>query len=204
MGMDLYNSKGEYFRFNGIEWGYILHLAYEHGWEAPGTIREVMTNSPKVVGHKIEPVTRRETLFNFDEDEYTEEELNEIVSRRKVVIYDPEFAPEYETDSESYYFTNDGQLVTKDDALAIADALDKAVEKLSAPRIEPSTDFSEESIDGRMTDEDLIIFAGTSSENVVRKLATNYRVPPVEYWSTAPERVIEFAEFCRHGEFRID
>jgi hypothetical protein len=95
-------------------------------------------------------------------------------------------APEW----DGNYASNDAQIVTSEDAQNMADALEKAVEDITA-NLDP------DELTGRIE---------ARSPDRIRCLKPDWYLTPHEFWgigNTGKQRIKDFIKFCRQGEFRI-
>jgi hypothetical protein len=98
------------------------------------------------------------------------------------------------------YSTNDGQMVTSNDARAFADALEKACERIPDERIESEKYVQVEDLPAFIDDPvvDLVVRTG-SVDSVPREFLNVY-----EFFSGDGKTAIkELIAFCRQGEFYL-
>ena len=124
MGMDL-NGAGGYFRWHISDWPKVMKLAFENGWEPLGD--EAPKGAPE-----LEASLPHGTQRFADRDE---SEMSDAIAETIMQIVD-RLEAERPKNIPLDYLCNDGRRVSAEEASAIADALEKALEKV--PRAKPA------------------------------------------------------------------
>jgi hypothetical protein len=109
MGYDLYNAKGEHFRWHAGLWLAVLDLAKRHGWEPKGTMLSRSWRKRRV-----------------------KEAYGNSLPRAKRLQLMKEMMKAWTKD----YDSNDGQTVTTIDVQTLAAALEEALRRLSGDELE--------------------------------------------------------------------
>ena len=101
------------------------------------------------------------------------------------------------------YLTNDGQIVSAEDACALAAALERSLDDIPGARIEPDWDFS------LWLEADLPEWFSPAERDLVEEelqdgLLDIMGTPPLEFFAGDEKpHLIQFIRFCRLGSFEI-
>lgn len=165
MGYDLVGEGGRYYRFNVRAWPYTFDLAVAFGWKPAGTKPQVLVNA--------------ETGEVIDEEADDAPFSLDVPTKLVMDLEDKSW-------DGSNYFSNDGQLVTSEDAAALAAALERALQAYRDADL-PNGGHGTPSLVARLFGR-----RNSRQDNALRQMNEQFA-----------SDLKEFIDFCLQGEFAI-
>jgi len=173
MTMDLTGPGGER-HFNLAMWGMLLQLTIRSGWRPAGALEPEGSEEPAGQGEPCSPPSVE--LDASDHEVPRESPLAQTI----VALLPPADNPVL-----CFYFYNSGLLVTPEDALALADALERALPDVPDHNAMADKTFFHPGLPG------------------VPLVDVRTPVNPYEWFGGKKDLLRDFIAFCRRGGFAI-